>query len=245
MYNVERQQQILKILSQRKRCSVNELAAILYVSAATVRRDLNALAANGKLQKVFGGALYPEHYAEEVPFAVRKEDRVAAKQNICAKAAPLLREGMTLFFDASTTPEKLIPYLKQFRHLQIITNNPRLPILLADSTLEVYCTGGRLSHSSQAYVGSIAEDVIRGMNADLFIFSARGITEDGHITDSAQMESHLKQVMLSHAKLSCFLCDSGKIGSAYLCTVADCADVDYVFSEIALPIHLLGGKQRH
>lgn len=244
MYNLERQKQILEILSHKKRCSVKELAAALYTSEATVRRDLNALAADGKLQKVFGGALYPERYAEEVPFAVRKEDRVAVKQSICAKAAGLLREGMTLFLDASTTTEQMIPYLKQLRDLQIVTNNPRLPLLLADSPFEIYCTGGRLSHSSQAYVGGTAEDMIRGMNADLFFFSTRGVTEAGVITDSAQMECRLKQAMLAHAEISCFLCDSEKIGPAYLCTVANCADVDYVLSEAELPPALLGRKQR-
>lgn len=244
MYNIERQRQILQILSEKKRCSVGELAKLLYTSEATVRRDLNAMAAEGRLQKVFGGALLCESYAEEVPFAVRKEDRVESKQRICTEAASLLREGMTLFLDASTTPEQLVPHLKRFRHLQIVTNNPRLPLLLADTTLEVYSTGGRLSHSSQAYVGGEAEDVIERMNADLFFFSTRGVTEQGLITDSAQMECRLKQRMLAHSALSCFLCDREKIGQAYMCTVASCAEVDYVFSDMPLPVALLGKKQR-
>ena len=86
MYNIERQRQILSILEDKKRCSVKELARLLYTSEATVRRDLNALAADGKIEKVFGGALYPERYAEEVPLAVRRDDRIYVKQSICEKA---------------------------------------------------------------------------------------------------------------------------------------------------------------
>ena len=117
-------------------------------------------------------------------------------------------------------------------------------MLLSDSSLEVYCTGGRLSHSSQAYVGSMAEDAVRSMNADLFFFSTRGVTEGGLITDSAQNECHIKQLMQKNAAISCYLVDSKKIGSAYMCTVSTCADVDYVFSDLPLDGHLLGKKQR-
>ena len=121
MYNVERQRQIIRWLEDKKRCTVKELATALYTSEATVRRDLSELARQGKLQKVFGGAVLCEQYAEEVPFAVRRDDRIEVKRAICGKAAALLGEGMTVFIDASTTPEHLVPYLKGFHHMQIIT----------------------------------------------------------------------------------------------------------------------------
>ena len=244
MYNVERQRQIMSILSERKRCTVKELSVMLYTSEATIRRDLAVLAGEGKLQKVFGGALLFEQYAEEVPFAVRRDDRTEVKRLICRSAASLLREGMTVFMDASTTPEHLVPYLKELHHLQIVTNNPRLPLLLADTSLEVYSTGGRLSHSSQSLVGCMAEDAVARMNADLYFFSARGVSEDGRITDSAQNECRIKQRMLANAAVSCFLCDSEKTGHAYMCTVALCSEVDYVFSDVPLGEPLLGKRQK-
>ena len=244
MYNIERQREILQYLGERKRCTVRELASLLYTSEATVRRDLSALALEGKLQKVFGGAVVCEQYAEEVPFAVRRDDRIQIKKRICAEAAALLREGMTVFMDASTTPEQLVPHLKGFHHMQIVTNNPRLPLLLADTSLEVYSTGGRLSHSSQAYVGGQAEDMIGSLNADLFFFSARGVSHDGLITDSAQKECRIKQKMLERSALSCFLCDSEKVGYTYMCTIAACADVDYVFSDTELGEALRGHCQK-
>lgn len=244
MHTTERQRHILNILAEKKRCSVKTLSELLYISEATVRRELNTLAAEGKIQKIFGGALLYEHYSEEVPFAVRKDRKTEIKQQICAEAAKVLREGMTVFLDASTTPEHLVEHLKHYRHLQIVTNNPRLPMLLTHTDLQIYSTGGLLSHSSQAYVGSVAEDMLANINADIFFFSARGLSQDGRITDSAMNECHIKQKMLEKAAVSCFLCDSEKIGQAYMCTIASCADVDYVFSDVPLDSALLGKQQR-
>ena len=243
MYNIERQRQILSILLQKKRCSVKSLSKELFASEATIRRDLNVLAKEGKIEKVFGGAIICEHYAEEVPFSVRKDERVDVKQSICAKAVKLIEEGMTIFLDSSSTTEQLVPYLKKFHNLQIVTNSPRVPLLLSDSELQVYSTGGRLSSSSQAYVGGYAEDVISQVNADIFFFSARGVSKEGVITDSAQNEGRIKQKMLRNSKLSCFLCDSKKIGLTYMSSIVKCSQIDYVFSNVELDEILRGKKQ--
>ena len=66
----------IKYFIAKKRCSVSKLAKELYASEATIRRDLNVLASEGKIEKVFGGAIICENYAEEVPFSVRKDERI-------------------------------------------------------------------------------------------------------------------------------------------------------------------------
>lgn len=243
MFTTERHTEILRILARKKRCSVHELASALFVSEATIRRDLTQLAAESKIQKVFGGALLCETYSSEVPYEVRVKSFVGNKEQICRRAIELVQEGMTLFLDGSTTPEFLVPGLRQFHDLQIITNSPRIPILLANSNFSVFCIGGTINHLSQSYSGPISEQIVAGMNADLFFFSARGLSEDGKITDSSHSEGHLKQTMLSNAKKSCFLCSSEKIGSTYSFTIAKSCDMDYVFSDISLSEALLGKAQ--
>ena len=56
MLTEERYQRILQILSDRNAVTVSELSQQLNISESTIRRDLNALAEMGKLNKVFGGA---------------------------------------------------------------------------------------------------------------------------------------------------------------------------------------------
>ena len=244
MYLEERHKEILHYLQEKKRCSVRELAQSLFVSEATIRRDLHQLAADGKVQKTFGGAIICENFASEIPFSLRSLDHLESKQSICRQASSLIQEGMTLFLDGSTTPEHLVPYLLNFRELQIVTNNPRIPMLLAGTPLQIYCTGGMFNHTSQLYAGSIAERTIAGMNADLFFFSARGVDAKGKITDSSHSEHSLKQLMIANSQVSCFLCGHQKFNTSHLFTVSHCGDIDYVFSDVPLTEPLLGKQQK-
>jgi len=57
MLAIERREYILKKLSEVGRVQVAELSQSLGVSRMTIHRDLNALAQEGLLEKVFGGAI--------------------------------------------------------------------------------------------------------------------------------------------------------------------------------------------
>jgi len=58
MLIVERQQRVLAILRDRKVAELDELADQLEVSASTIRRDLDALASKGLVERTHGGAVY-------------------------------------------------------------------------------------------------------------------------------------------------------------------------------------------
>jgi hypothetical protein len=57
---IERQNQIIELLTERGSVQVEELVRVLGVSKMTVHRDLAALEADGRLRKVHGGAALPE-----------------------------------------------------------------------------------------------------------------------------------------------------------------------------------------
>ena len=57
MLTEQRYEIILKLLSERRSITVTELKELLNASESTIRRDLNALDEQGKLTKVFGGAV--------------------------------------------------------------------------------------------------------------------------------------------------------------------------------------------
>lgn len=57
MYANERYDQILAILKVKKKVTVEKLVKELYVSPATVRRDLDAMQKRGLLKRTHGGAI--------------------------------------------------------------------------------------------------------------------------------------------------------------------------------------------
>ena len=231
MYHLERQAQILEILEQRKSISVTKLAELLYVSQPTVRRDLASLAQQGKVQRTHGGVVLRKASDAEIPLMFREDQNNAAKKAIAQKAEKLIRDGDVIFMDASSTVSYLIPHLKKFRDLIVITNSPKTSIRLGEQQIKNYCTGGQLLMHSIAYVGSEAEKFIAGINADVFFFSSRGYTEDGLITDSSEQEVAMKKAMLQNADRSYYLCDSSKRGQKYAFNICTTKDISAIIDE--------------
>ena len=228
MYSLERQGKILELLSENVSISVAKLSKLLYVSQPTIRRDLNALAAQKKVVRTHGGVLLRNLPDEEIPLMWREEQNNASKKAIAKKAAEYIHNGDIIFMDASSTVSYIIPYLKNFSDIIVITNSPKASLRLGEERIKNYCTGGVLLLHSIAYVGTDAENFISKINADLFFFSSRGYTEDGCITDSSVEESCVKKAMLKNAARSFYLCDSSKKNKKYMYNICRVNEVTVI-----------------
>jgi len=213
----KRQNDILRLLEERGEVSVKEICGTLFYSPATVRRDLIELEQRGLLKRTFGGAVVSETYAEQLPLVLRAASHIPEKKRICAKAARLIRDGETVFLDASSTTYFMAPYLKG-KDITVITNNPMLCVVLSEMKVKNFCTGGEMLTESVALVGVDAERFVRGIRAHKCFFSARG-TRDGEASDSSKAERDIKIAMIQQSRQSFFLCDSSKDGFSYPYTV--------------------------
>ncbi len=215
MFEIERLDRIIALLREKQTATVKALAAQLYASEATVRRDLNELEKRGLVKRVHGGVVLLDGANRELPLYVREQQNVEAKRIIAGKAAHYLRDGQVIFLDASSTVMFLIKYLEAFKSLTIITNGLKTAQELSTLNHKVYCTGGLMLHNSSAYVGDYTAEFVRHFNADIFFFSSRGVTEDGRITDESSEETHVRRVMLAQSRQHIFMCDQSKVGKTY------------------------------
>lgn len=221
-FEIERQKTIVEILRKNQNATVKTLVSQLYVSEATVRRDLNALEACGLIKRVHGGAVLLGSADFETPMLLREQQNVEAKHIIAAKAAQYIQNGQVIFLDASSTVMALIKYFNTFEMLTIVTNGIKTAQKLSELKHTVYCTGGRMLHDSSAYVGSYAEEFVRRFNADLFFFSSRGVSEEGMINGVSSGEINVRRAMFEQSRKRIFLCDRSKIGKRFcynLCSV--------------------------
>ena len=70
MFTNERFDEIIEILKEHKHIDVKTLSKMLYVSEATIRRDLNEMKNLGLIVRNHGGAILPEN-VDEVSIFVR------------------------------------------------------------------------------------------------------------------------------------------------------------------------------
>lgn len=235
MIPFERQQRILQFLEGKNPASMEEIARNLYVSNATVRRDVAAMEEKGLVKRIYGGVLLSGRVNEVIPLDLRDGEHAEIKDLLAKKASETVFDGATILLDASSTVYRMMRYLKKFKNLKIITNNLRILNHAEQFNGTIYCTGGTYDPKNQVLYGPFAEQFLEGISADLFFFSSQGITEDGEITDPSEAETVLRKKMLRRARKSYFLCDGSKIGKQNLFTLCTKDEVSGIFCDQSLP----------
>lgn len=235
MLQFERRQSILDYLKEHHTAKIAQLAAGIYTSEASVRRDLAALEAEGLVQRVYGGVVLAQYKNDVIPPELRESANSAAKEAIAEQAAALIHNGDTVIFDSSSTVRRICQHIKKRKNLKIITNNIRICKELQDTDITVYVTGGEYFKKRHCFLGLYAERFLANVNADSVFFSCKGVSDSGFITDVSEDEISLRSVMLQQAKNSYFLCDDSKLGTNCTFCLCHVSEMTKVICNVPLP----------
>lgn len=226
----QRQEEIRRLLSEQQVLSIGDLAARLGVSDMTVRRDLDALAETGVVERVFGGARLATRVAREVSHQARLERNRAAKERIAQTAAARVQDGDTVALDCSTSALYLARALRD-RPITVITNGLDVLTELASSRTETIGVGGTLRMQTHSFVGPIAQAALGGLHTDKAFFSAQGLDAEAGFTDSHLAEVEMKRALLRTARETVALIDRSKLGVVALASVMSLAAVDTLITD--------------
>lgn len=232
MLQKERQDQLLKILQERRYASITELAGEIFVSTATIRRDLKILEQQGLVHLSYGGVSLSQSGRKNVPLPLRQAEHVAVKQRIAQRAAALIQPHDTIIMDGSSTVQHIAEFLTPDMDLTIFTYCVDTAALLARKNIPVHCLGGLYQLHSAVTTGYFAEKNAEMITADLCFLSSQGLnTETGFITDSSAEETRLRQIFMRQSKRRIFLCDSSKFGQNHPFILANIQEMDEIISD--------------
>ena len=212
MLQVERFKQIRALLEKTPTLRIGQIAQILYVSEATVRRDVDSMEKDGLLKRVYGGVTLNK---EDMPLTLRSFQHADEKDEIGKQAAELVKDGQTIFIDSSSTALHILPYIKHKKDMMVISNSQKVIDTLAFTNNKLILTGGELIPRNLAYVGEIACRALDMYRPELVFFSSQGIDADGEITDVSLSETTLRRAAIKRGIQTIFLCDSSKAGRIY------------------------------
>lgn len=229
----ERHMRIVEELKNDPKVSVSTLSKKLFVSEPTIRRDLTELHNKGIITKIYGGAILNTEAAyREIPFFLRENEKSSTKIEIGRRAAEMVKDGMVVMLDGSTSAYHMVPYLAKLNNLTVITSGAKTALALAEANIRTFCTGGQMIIHSFSYVGEQAESFVRNINANILFFSCHGLDTKGRMTDNAIEEANLRKVMFEHSEKKILLCDSSKIGKTYFYNMGNVSDIDAVISDV-------------
>ena len=187
----QRKQQILQILTEEKQVMSGELSQRFNVSEDSIRRDLRELAAEGKLQRVHGGALPVS--AAIAPIETRKSVQIASKQAVARAAAALIQPGQVVIVDGGTTTAAMIGFLPADLSCTVVTHSPGIAVALVDHPrIEVILLGGRVFKHSVVAVGAETLAGMARINADLFFMGVTGVHPRAGFTTGDYEEAGIK-----------------------------------------------------
>ncbi|MBO5736583.1 MAG: DeoR/GlpR transcriptional regulator [Clostridia bacterium] len=229
----ERQNEILKWLKENKTAGVNELAKALFVSEATIRRDLAEMKSMGLVERSHGGALLPEN-AEEISIFFRMEKNANEKERAATKALPYIPSFKSLFIDSSSTALALAERL-DLSFKTVVTNNLQTAIQLSKKpNLNLILLGGNVHFNTNSATGSWTARQLEDFAFDLMISSCAAVIGDATFERSLD-QKEIKRAAFMRCKQKILLIDHTKFSAHGTYRLAALSDYDLVVTDTAPP----------
>jgi DeoR/GlpR family transcriptional regulator of sugar metabolism len=234
MLAAERQAKILQEVHGRGAVRVGELSALLNVSDMTIRRDLDILASQGRVDKVHGGATASGKPSTDEPgFEAKWVRQTAEKEAIAAAAAALVRPGSAIGLSAGTTTWTLAHGLRDIPDLTVVTNSMRVADVLhkaGPKAPNVVLTGG-VRTPSDALVGPIAVSSLKLLHLDLVFLGVHGMDPRAGFTTPNLLEADTDQALVAAGQRLVVLADHTKWGTIGISTIVPLDRADVIITD--------------
>lgn len=232
MTTYDRQQAIIKLLSERSSLKVSELTQMFEVSEGTIRNDLSTLEEQNVLKRVRGGAI-PKNGPSVYPLSNnRAQINLQEKKRIAQWAAELISDGDVILLDASSTVLHMAPFLQERRQLTILTNQLETAQILArDPSKTVILVGGILKPDGTSVIGGISQDVLKTLHIGTAFVSCVGFSLESGLMEADLDEAAYKEQVVSSAKNVVALLDSSKFDRLGLKPFAKLSQIDHIVSD--------------
>lgn len=201
---------ILRHLRGSGRVQVETLARLFRTTPQTIRKDLNSLAAEGKILRFHGGASLLAG-VEYTAFEIRKEIAAERKEAIGREVARRIPNNVAIFLNSGTTVAAVARHLTQHAGLMVLTDSVQLANdLRSCAGLEVIVPAGSVRQSDGAILGEAAVDFIRQFRVDIAVVGAAALGEDGSLLDYDLRQASVVRAMVEGARSVILAADSSK-----------------------------------
>lgn len=230
----ERHAIILSEVARQPAVSIRYLTERLGVSRETVRKDIETLAQDNKLNQVRGGATGIRK--QEPPIADRSQTNPDGKARIGAHVADLIPDGASIIIDnGSTTLAAARALAERRRDLVIYTNDLGIASLLAPCAAEVTILGGRLDLPENATMGLDTLENLARYHAEFSLVGVGGLSARTLLTDFSLEAANLRHLMMQRAQRPLVLADSSKFGVVGQVAMKPLPDGAVVITDMAPP----------
>ena len=243
MTRAERLNAILELLSQQGRLDVEETARDLEVSAATVRRDLDSLAAQQVLTRTHGGAV-SNSTAYDLPLRYRTARHAPEKRRIAEAAGALVSPGMVVGVNGGTTTSEVVrglatrPDLAEGGEgsLTVVTNALNIANeLTVRNHVKIVVTGGVARPSSYELIGPLAARILDEIALDVAFLGVDALDLETGAMAAHEGEAGINRLLAARARQVVVVTDSSKLGRRAFARICRLEEIDILVTDNDAP----------
>ena len=234
-----RQKEILDTLHREGRVEVPELAERLDISAITIRRDLDQLAAAGALRRVRGGAVTVSLRGEGLPFDVRAVDESALKSRLAEAATALIADGEAVAVDSGTTGAAAAVALAGRRVTAMPFSVQGIAALAAGSSVTLLLPGGSVRRPEGTIVGPLAQQTLAGLRFDTTILTCCAAAPAVGVTAYDLDDAAVKRALHAAAQRTILIAEGAKFTRSAMAVVCRLDEVDVLVTDDSAPAEAL------
>lgn len=216
-----RRQAILDQLNREGIVQVAQLSQWLGTTQATIRNDLDALTAEGRLDRIQGGAVrraQPGDNWSGIPAPVGQGRRAIAEAVLS-----YIHDGDTLFINSGMTTMAVAEVLSLRKNLNIVTNSLAVANYLAhQADMRLILLGGELNANYGFTYGGDALEQLGRYQPQWSILSVDGVHPEHGITTYHADEAMIDRTMIARAQKTIIVADHrkiGRVGFSHICGV--------------------------
>ena len=243
MHSNERDDIILGLIAAKGFVSFRELESKIDGSPATIRRDLERLAGEGKLVRLRGGAkgvgeteanaLAPSLHLAGVPFHENIGLNRAEKEAIGKAAASLCQPGEGVMIDGGSTTLQMCPHLAGLS-LQVLTNSLHIvSALINQSGTRVLVPSGAVFPEQSIILSVFGEDGMPRFHAPKLFMGAASIGPQGLMQADVVLVAAERR-LIDRADEIVVLADASKFDAPSGNVVCGLEEIDIIITDVSI-----------
>lgn len=231
----DRQRHILNWVQQCDLLLVEDMVERFGVSAQTIRKDVNQLAASQLVRRQHGG-IAPLSSTENLPFDNRQLLNGEAKAAIASRVAERIPNGASVFLGIGTTVEYVAKALLQHKELQVFTNNLTVAAMFSQNPdTNVRLTAGRMRHRHKDLVGVETLESLRRYFFDFGVLGCGGLHETQGILDFDPDEAAVSRTLIEQSRHALLVADQYKWGRKAMAKVKEFEAIECLYTDAIQP----------
>ena len=229
----ERELAILEYLKEHKEASVENLCKVLFVSEATMRRDLTKLHNAKKLVRTHGGAIVLSQVSVRPPLN-RQYDNMTIFPNykaIAEIAVKEIKENDIVYLTCGSFGHIVISLLPKDIHFTVVVNSVDFAKELRDfENIDVYIAGGKMRKSG-SLVDTFAVDFVSKLHFDVCFITGSGLTAEFGLSNGSDETATFQRTVLKNSRRKYLLLASSKIGVNSFVKVCNANEFDTIITD--------------